>query len=108
MNDRRPVNFDPATICEHLRPLLAYLLEQGAQVTYAGQPWSQNCRRWVYFNVVLDIDALKARFAPGNIVEPHIHRGTHDGAEQGLYCSEHHDAVMGLHADIPAGRPTIR
>lgn len=94
------------TLCEHLQPLLTYLQQQGCEITYAGQPWSRNCRLWVYVDAVLDLSALRSRLVPACVTE-HVHRGTHDGAEQGFVCSIHHDAVMGLHPDFAAGRRTI-
>ncbi|MDB5304672.1 MAG: hypothetical protein JWM97_2221 [Phycisphaerales bacterium] len=92
----------PPVICEHLQPVLQYLLEQGGRITFSGQPWSRNCRMWVYFDAVLDCQALQKRFALPATVIPHDHRGTHDGAERGLVCSEHHDAVIGIHPEYAA------
>ena len=42
-------------------------------------------------------------------VEIHRHRGTVDGAEQGLVCTIDHDAVMGMHPDVaPAATRIVR
>ena len=42
-------------------------------------------------------------------VEIHRHRGTVDGAEQGLVCTIDHDAVMGMHPDVaPAATRVVR
>jgi hypothetical protein len=69
-------------------------------------PWSSNCRNWVYFrNVVLDPDALKKRLNLPDCVQPHVHRGTHDGAEQGLVCNVHYDGLMGAHPEVTGGGP---
>jgi hypothetical protein len=63
----------------------------------------------VYFeNCVLDVESIRARLKLPEVVEVHTHRGTHDGSEHGLYCSEHHDALMGMHPDQAAGARTIR
>ena len=88
---------DLPVVCEHLRPVLAYALERGFKVAFAGQAWSSNCRLWVYVDALLDTDALIARFALPAVVQTHTHRGTHDGMEHGLVCTEHNDAIMGRH-----------
>jgi hypothetical protein len=103
MAERRGID-----ICPHLRPVLDYIVEQGIEVHYVGTPWSRNCRTWVYFTgVVLDPVALIARFNLPDVVRAHVHRGTHDGAEQGIECTEHHDALMGGHPDVVHGYRTI-
>jgi len=84
-------------ICDHLKPLETALIASGHKETYRGTPWSRNCREWVYFDVLLDTDALKNRFKFAPCVKVHSHRGTHDGTEHGFTCDEHHDAVMGVH-----------
>jgi hypothetical protein len=87
-------------LCEHIRPLAEHLVSLGAKATYAGTPWSRNCRTWVYFDRVIDCEALLAQFKPPACVTLHDHRGTHDGSERGLQCGEHHDAVMGRHPQL--------
>ncbi|HEX4605087.1 MAG TPA: endonuclease domain-containing protein [Candidatus Angelobacter sp.] len=65
--------------------------------TYRGQPWSKNCREWVYFDCFLDIDSIRRQFNLPACVIDHVHRGTHDGRERGLVCSECNDAIMGVY-----------
>ncbi|HLJ46864.1 MAG TPA: hypothetical protein VKU01_12690 [Bryobacteraceae bacterium] len=84
-------------ICEHLLPVENALRHRGKYPNYIGQPWSQNCHIWVYFNVVLDCERLIAMLNLHSCVQVHDHRGTHDGSERGLVCSVHNDGVMGLH-----------
>ena len=50
-------------VCEHLRPVAEYLAAQGAKINYAGQAWSNNCRVWIYYDVLLDCEALIRRFS---------------------------------------------
>lgn len=95
-------------LCEHLAPILADLVRQGAKATFAGQAWSHNCRMWVYLDCKIDADALRVRFNAPPCVTVHIHRGTHDGSEHGLVCNEHHDAIMGIHHDYAAGARMLR
>ena len=97
------------TVCEHLKPVEEYIRAQGAKVYYVGQPWSHNCRTWVYFeHVILDGDALRARFDLPDFVVTHVHRGTHDGAEQGIVCEQCHDALMGSHPELSPDARVIR
>ena len=81
--------------CEHLIKLEKAILEQGIRETFRGQAWSRNCREWVYFDCYIDIEAVRERFALPDCVKDHSHRGTHDGQENGLYCSLCHDGIMG-------------
>lgn len=96
-------------ICDHLRPVVDHCRAAGGVVTFAGQAWSSNCHVWVYFDAVLDAEALRRRFELPACVHLHSHRGTHDGAEHGLVCDEHHDGVMGRHPDtVTAGDATVK
>ena len=96
-------------VCAHLQPVKDYILQQGATIEWVGTPWSHNCRHWMYFKgVVLDGDGLKKRFNLPDFIVVHQHRGTHDGHEQGLVCSQDHDALMGPHAQMaPADAKVI-
>ena len=93
-------------ICEHLQPLEKALQDAGIPEVYRGRPWSMNCREWVYFDCYLDLEALRIKYALPAWVTDHIHRGTHDGQERGLVCSQCHDAIMGLYEPV-AGKPTF-
>ena len=88
---------EEAALCEHLRPVGEHLRSAGASVTSAGRPWSKNCRYWVYFNTVLDVDDLRRRFALPPEVSVHANDDPRSGLERGLVCDLHHDAVMGRH-----------
>ena len=83
-------------VCEHLSMLENALLVFGAKETDRGQVWSKNCREWVYFDVVLDIDELKSRFKFPDCVEVHENLDERSGTERGFYCDKCKDAVMGL------------
>jgi hypothetical protein len=92
-------------VCEHLSALERELLEHGVKETFRGQAWSENCREWAYFECVLDLATLRARFGFAPCVAEHVHRGTHDGAEAGFVCNQCKDAVMGAHPDVNPGWP---
>ena len=87
-------------VCEHLRPLEELLIARGIPVTFRGQAWSMNCREWVYFNCFLDTEAIRAAIRLPLCVQDHSHRGTHDGQERGLVCTQCHDAVVGLYEPV--------
>ncbi|MBN1879184.1 hypothetical protein JW823_03660 [bacterium] len=83
-------------ICRHLQPLEQALIDAGYRETCRGQVWSMNCREWVYYHVVLDIEALKALFRFDPCVSVHENTDPKSGLERGFECIECHDAVMGL------------
>lgn len=84
-------------VCEHLRPLEDYLVSLKRAITYSGQAWSSNCRFWVYFDAVLDCDALRKRFPLGDGITVHVNDDSRSGREKGLVCEACKDAVIGLH-----------
>ena len=84
-------------VCEHLRQLENKLVASGMKETYRGQPWTKECREWVYFDCYLDNNAIRQRISFADCVKDHAHLGTHDGRESGFYCTQCHDGVMGLH-----------
>jgi hypothetical protein len=92
--------------CEHLIELEQALIAEGFEETFRGEAWSENVREWVYFEVCLDLAALRARFNLDPCVQDHSHLGTHDGAEAGVQCEIHHDGIMGRHPVHCGGVPT--
>jgi len=84
-------------VCDHLRGVEDYLVSLRRAITASGQVWSKNCRFWVYFDAVLDCDALRKRFALPDSVEVHVNDDSRSGREKGLVCTVDHDAVMGIH-----------
>jgi hypothetical protein len=83
-------------VCKHLAPLEKALIASGATVTSRGAAWSRNCREWVYFDVRLDIDAIRERFALPDCVKVHENKDPRSGLERGFECAACNDAVMGL------------
>lgn len=82
-------------VCSHLRPLEQALQAAGIKETFRGAAWSQNCREWVYFDVRLEVEALRKRFAFPPCVVVHENTDERSGLEKGFVCEECHDAVMG-------------
>lgn len=82
-------------VCRHLYPLEQALLAAGIEETYRGQPWSRNCREWVYFDAELDTDTIAQRFQLPDCVEVAENTDPKSGIERGLFCTLCNDAVMG-------------
>ena len=94
-------------VCSHLKELEQELISRGIKETYRGKAWSDNCREWVYFDCYLNIEKIRARIDFDPCVVDHEHRGTHDGSESGFECSEHRDAIMGVHPAYAEGKIEI-
>jgi hypothetical protein len=82
-------------VCEHLIGVDRALAAAGCTETYRGQAWSDNCREWVYFDTVLDLEALRREHGLDPVVVDHRNEDQKSGTEQGLVCTVHHDGVMG-------------
>lgn len=83
-------------VCIHLSELETALKASGALETFRGQAWSSNCREWVYFDVVLDTEALRKRFSFGPSVHVHENFDPKSGLERGFECTSCKDAIVGL------------
>ena len=59
-------------LCEHLRELETAISSIGIVESYRGQPWSKNCREWVYFDCVLDAPRIVEAFGFASCVRQHV------------------------------------
>lgn len=84
-------------MCPHLQPLEAYLKSLNIPETFRGQPWSNNCREWVYFDCILQAPQLNKRFHLGDTVSVWDYENVKVGSELGLVCDECKDGIMGAH-----------
>jgi hypothetical protein len=91
--------YGDSRLCEHLQTAEEYVRAHGGHVVFRGQPWSANCRVWIYFDVTLDCERLIQDLGLHPCVKIHDHRGTHDGSERGIVCTIHNDGIMGRHPD---------
>jgi hypothetical protein len=94
-------------VCEHLRALEDELVAGGRKIAYAGQPWTENCRYWITFDVLLDCEALKKRLKLADVVTVHSNDDPRSGREKGLFCEACKDAVIGAHPEDAKGRAVI-
>jgi hypothetical protein len=91
-------------MCEHLKELDQELKARRISETYRGQAWSDNCREWVYYDCILDLEKIKARYSFPEFVEIHFNNDPKSGTEAGFICTMCQDAVMGLHPDFSKGK----
>lgn len=91
--------------CPHLAELEKDLLSAMIPVTYRGQAWGDNCREWVYFDCVLDVERLRVEYSLPDFVRHHENLDQRSGTESGLVCERCKDGVMGyLSTHNPSGR----
>jgi hypothetical protein len=81
--------------CDHLASLEKAVIASGAKETFRGQAWSENCREWVYFDLVFDIASVRSRFDFGPEIVTHENLDPRSGLERGFVCTLCNDAVMG-------------
>lgn len=91
-------------MCEHILPIEKYIQGKDIRETYRGEAWSYNCREWVYFDCILDVEQLQARFKLPDFVTIHENKDPKSGTELGLVCNQCQDAIMGLHPHFSKGK----
>ncbi len=94
-------------MCEHLEKLAGYLRTRGIRETYRGQVWTENCREWIYFDCVLDIQALESKLGFDPCVRSFRNDDARSGREAGFYCELCKDAIVGFHPDDAEGKVLI-
>ena len=92
---------------EHLERLDTELKNRGIQETFRGKAWSENCREWVYYDCILDLDKLKQRFNFPDFVKVHINDDNKSGMEAGFYCELCKDGVIRIHSHFGQGKTHI-
>jgi hypothetical protein len=90
-------------VCEHLKELEIEVMAAGVRETFRGNPWSDGCREWVYFDCFFDLASLRKRLRFAASVQDYLHLGTHDGQECGFVCTVCADGIMGVHERCSAG-----
>lgn len=87
-------------ICEHLQPLEKELISKGINELHRGQPWTDHCREWVYYDCFLDAEKIKLRLQLPTFVEHYYNDDPVSGLEEGLFCNECEDAIIGYHHSL--------
>jgi hypothetical protein len=91
-------------MCEHLISLDTELKAKGIKEKFRGKAWGDNCREWVYYDCVLSLEKIKARYDFPDFVKIHVNDDNKSGMEAGFYCDVCKDGVMGLHSHFGQGK----
>jgi hypothetical protein len=83
-------------MCEHLIELENYIIDKNIKEIFRGKSWSENCREWVYYDCVFNIDRLKKKFNLSNCVIIHEYNDIKIANELGFYCNSCKDAIIGF------------
>jgi hypothetical protein len=94
-------------MCEHLEPLDQELKQRRIKETFRGQPWSNNCREWAYYDCLLDLESLQRRFNFASCVQVSVNDDSKSGLESGFYCESCKDGIMGAHPSVAQGKVKI-
>lgn len=94
-------------MCEHLLQLDIELKRKGIKETFRGKAWSKNCREWVYYDCVLDLDQIKNRYNFPEFIVTHVNDDVKSGMEAGLFCDQCKDAIIGIHPKVGQGKTYI-
>lgn len=94
-------------MCEHLAQLDIELKSKKIRETYRGQAWSENCREWVYYDCLFNLETIRQRYKFPAFIENHINNDNKSGMEAGFVCSLCNDGVIGIHPDFGRGKVTV-
>lgn len=96
-------------MCVHLEPVETYIKSNGFAEYWRGQPWTQNCREWVYFDCILDTSSISAKLNLHSCVTVHDYNDVKAGSERGFICSICKDGIMGRYPDsLGSGKPVLQ
>jgi hypothetical protein len=95
-------------MCEHLAGLDNELREKEIKEIFRGQSWTANCREWVYYDCVLDLEAIRRRHSFPDFVIPHINTDEKSGTEAGFVCERCQDGIMGILPAAGRGKVIVR
>lgn len=91
-------------MCEHLIQLEKELKSLGIKETFRGQPWSNNCREWVYFDCVFEMEKIRKRYNFPSFIESHVNNDGKSGLEAGFVCDQCKDGLIGVHPNVGKGK----
>lgn len=95
-------------MCQHLKKAEEYIRASGVKEYWRGQPWTDNCREWIYFDALFDPADLKEKLQLDACVGVHDYFDPKAGSEFGLFCRVCKDGVMGLHPQSGAAGNEIK
>ena len=91
-------------MCEHLKILDNELKTKGIRETFRGKAWGENCREWVYYDCVLNLEKLRQRFNFPGFVKAYTNSDNKSGMEAGFYCELCKDGIIGIHPRFGKGK----
>jgi len=87
-------------MCEHLINLDNELKAKPIRETFRGQPWTDNCREWVYYDCLLDLAKVRSRYQFPEFIADHVNDDAKSGLEAGFVCELCKDGVIGVHPKV--------
>ena len=79
---------------KELRKLAKKLKKKGHRVTFVGKAWSKQTANWIYFDTVLDIEALQSKYSLGDHIEVHQNLDPRSGKERGFIDTQTGEGLM--------------
>ena len=78
-----------------LQAIAKQLLRQNHRITYFGKAWGKPKGNWVYFDTVLEVEALKNEFQVGEHIIIHENLDPRSGTERGFFDTNTEEGLMG-------------
>ncbi len=78
-----------------LRAIAQYLIKNGNKITFYGKTWTKASADWVYFDAILDLDALKSKFQLNSAITIHENTDPKSGTERGFIDESTGEGLMG-------------
>ena len=80
---------------DSLREIAEYLIENGNQITFFGQAWSNASADWIYFDTKLNLKRLKRKFKLKDNIVIHENLDPKSGTEKGFIDKLTGEGLMG-------------
>lgn len=89
---RDPINWLQSPM---LREVATYLVSQNVPITFYGRSWTKQTSDWLYFDTVLDLEALKKQFQWGDYIQIHENLDPKSGTERGIIDTQTGEGIIG-------------
>jgi hypothetical protein len=80
---------------DSLRHIAKNLKKSGIEITFFGFAWTKQRANWIYFNTVLDVEALRRNFQLGTHILIHENLDPKSGLEKGFIDDQTGEGLMG-------------
>jgi len=85
---------------KELQQIAKYLLNMHVEVGYYGKAWGNYHANWMYFEEVLDLEALRFKFSLGEHIKVHENLDNKSGLERGFIDTTTGEGLMGKVKDF--------